>query len=108
MKVVIFCGGFGTRMWPASRKSYPKQFFPLIHGRSFFQNTYARYRKLFKPEDIFVSTEKRYVSLVEKQEPDIPRENIIGEPERKDNLGAVGLITAILEKRFANACSVLD
>lgn len=100
MKVVIFCGGFGTRMWPASRKSFPKQFFPLIKGKSFFQTTLKRYRKLFKAEDIFVSTEKRYVSLVKEQAPEIPHENIIGEPERKDNLAAVGLITAILEKRF--------
>jgi len=100
MKVVIFCGGFGTRMWPASRKSLPKQFFPLIKGKSFFQTTYSRFRKLFKPEDIFISTEKRYVSLVVKQAPEIPKGNIIGEPERKDNLAAVGLVTAILEKRF--------
>ena len=100
MKVVIFCGGFGTRMWPTSRKSYPKQFFPLIKGKSFFQTTYLRFRKIFKPEDIFVSTEMRYVSFVKKQASDIPNENIIGEPERKDNLAAVGLMVAILEKRF--------
>lgn len=100
MKVVIFCGGFGTRMWPTSRKNYPKQFFPLIKGKSFFQNTYHRFRKIFAPSDIFVSTENRYVKFVEKQAPEIPKENIIGEPERKDNLAAVGLMVAILEKRF--------
>jgi len=100
MKVVIFCGGFGTRMWPASRKSYPKQFFPLMGGKSFFQTTYQRFRKIFKPEDIFVSTEGKYVSYVVKQSPDLPKANIIAEPERKDNLAAVGLVTAILEKRY--------
>src|SRR3972149_9976785 len=100
MKVVIFCGGFGTRMWPVSRKSYPKQFYPLIKGKSFFETTYLRCRKVFKPEDIFVSTEKKYVSFVKKQAPEIPLKNIIAEPERKDNLAAVGLVTAILEKRY--------
>lgn len=99
MKVVIFCGGFGTRMWPASRKSFPKQFYPLIGGMSFFQTTYIRFRKVFKPEDILVSTEKRYVNLVKKQVPEIPSRNIIAEPERKDNLAAVGLVTALLENR---------
>lgn len=100
MKVVIFCGGFGTRMWPVSRKSYPKQFYPLINGKSFFQTTYHRFRKIFKPEDIVVSTEKRYLQFIKEQAPEIPLKNIIGEPERKDNLAAVGLIVAILEKRF--------
>jgi mannose-1-phosphate guanylyltransferase len=100
MKIVIFCGGFGTRMWPASRKSYPKQFFPIVKGKSFFQTTVSRFKTGFKPEDIIVSTEERYVDLVRKQAPEIPAENIIGEPERRDNLGAVGLVSALVEKRF--------
>jgi mannose-1-phosphate guanylyltransferase len=100
MKVVIFCGGYGTRMWPASRKSYPKQFFPLIKGKSFFQSTYERFRGLFGPSDIYVSTEERYIKFVREQEPGIPIENLIAEPERKDNLAAIGLVTAILENRF--------
>lgn len=100
MKIVIFCGGYGTRMWPASRKSYPKQFFPIVKGKSFFQVTVNRFKKGFSPEDILVSTESQYVDLVRKQAPEIPAENIIGEPERRDNLGAVGLVSALVEKRF--------
>ncbi len=53
MKIIIFAGGYGTRMWPASRKSFPKQFYPLIKGRSFFQITVDRFKKKFKVEDIF-------------------------------------------------------
>ena len=100
MKIVIFCGGYGTRMWPASRKSYPKQFFPIVKGSSFFQTTINRFKKGFKTEDILVSTEEQYVNLVREQAPEIPKENIIGEPERRDTLGAIGLISAIVEKRF--------
>lgn len=100
MRVVIFCGGFGTRMWPASRKSFPKQFYPLINGKSFFELTYRRFRKIFKPEDIFVSTEERYTKFIKEQTPEIPHSNIISEPERKDNLAAVGLVAALVEKRF--------
>src|SRR3989344_2145182 len=80
MKVVIFCGGYGTRFWPISRKSTPKQFVHFLSGKSFFQLTYARYRKQFAPE--------------------VPRNNIIAEPERKDLLGACGLATAIVDKYF--------
>ncbi len=100
MKIVIFCGGFGTRMWPASRKSFPKQFFPLIGGKSFFELTVHRFKKAFKPEDIFISTEDRYLEFVRKQAPEIPKKNLIAEPERKDNLGAIGLATAIINARY--------
>ena len=80
MKVIIFCGGYGTRMWPASRKSYPKQFFPIVKGKSFFQKTVERFEKGFKAEDILVSTEAQYIKFVKEQAPNIPDENIIGEP----------------------------
>ncbi len=102
MKIVIFCGGYGTRMWPASRKSFPKQFYPLLNGQSFFQNTVARFKKRVDPKDIIVSTEHRYRDLVIEQAPEIPVENIILEPERRDNLGAIGLATALLHARFGN------
>lgn len=108
MRVVIFCGGFGTRMWPASRKSFPKQFYPLIGGHSFFELTYKRFRQVFKPSDIFVSTESHYEKFIKEQAPEIPHENIISEPERKDNLAAVGLATAILEKRFPGEVMIVS
>ncbi|HJX46075.1 MAG TPA: sugar phosphate nucleotidyltransferase, partial [Patescibacteria group bacterium] len=91
MKVVIFCGGHGTRLWPISRKSFPKPFVQIIKGKSFLQITYERYRKIFKPEDIFISTEDLYVPFVLKQIPSVPKKNIICEPERKDTLAAIGL-----------------
>lgn len=100
MKIVIFCGGHGTRLWPVSRKSFPKPFIPLINGKSFFQITYQRYRKVYNPKDIFISTEDIYLPFVKKQEPEIPENNIILEPERKDILGACGLATAIVNKYF--------
>ena len=100
MKIVIFCGGYGTRMWPVSRKSHPKQFARIIKGKSFFELTVERFRKAFDYQDIFVSTEQKYTHFVYQQAPHLPRENVIAEPERKDNLGAVGLVTALIEKRF--------
>lgn len=100
MKIVIFCGGHGTRLWPISRVSFPKPFVPLLKGRSLFQITYERYRKKYHARDIFISTGDKYLRYVMRQEPDIPRENIILEPERKDTLAAYGLVAAILNKRF--------
>lgn len=103
MKVVIFCGGRGTRLWPVSRVSVPKPFIKLVKGKSFLQITYERYRKDFKPEEIFISTEDIYVPLVKKQVPAVPKNNIIAEPERKDILAACGLATAIVNKYFPGA-----
>lgn len=100
MKVVIFCGGYGTRMWPASRKSFPKQFYPLIDGKSFFEATYERFRHVLTPADILISTEKIYSPIVKKLKKEIPNQNIIAEPERRDNLAAVGLIATVCQKRY--------
>jgi mannose-1-phosphate guanylyltransferase len=108
MKVVIFCGGYGTRMWPISRKSFPKQFFPLFSGKSFFQLTYLRYKKIFKDEDIYVSTEAKYAKFVRQQAPALPHKNIIAEPERRDNLAAIGLVTALVQARTPNEVMLIS
>ena len=62
--------------------------------------TYKRFRKEYKPGDIFVSTEDRYVKFVKEQIPEVPNRNIIAEPERKDILAACGLATAVVNKYF--------
>jgi len=100
MKVVIFCGGHGTRLWPVSRKSKPKPFVDMVRGKSLYQITYNRFRKVYKPEEIFISTEDKYIAFVKAQTPEVPRNNIISEPERKDILGACGLATAVVHKYF--------
>ncbi len=100
MKIVIFAGGYGTRMWPASRKSFPKQFYPIIKGKSFFQQTISRFKKRFKAEDIMISTEEAYMRFVHEQAPEIPKKNLIIEPERRDLLGAVGLVAAVVNKLY--------
>lgn len=102
MKIVIFCGGHGTRLWPISRVSFPKPFVPLLRGKSFLQVTYARYRKVYSPEEIFISTEDRYLSFVRKQLPEVPKKNIILEPQRKDTLAAYGLAASIVNKYYPN------
>jgi len=100
MKVVIFAGGVGTRLWPLSRKTTPKQFEKIIGDESMLQIAVRKLFPLFKWEDIYISTGKDYEDLVTKQLPKLPRQNIILEPEMRDVGPAVGLITAIFKKRF--------
>src|SRR3989338_6078167 len=101
-KIVLFCGGTGTRMWPASRKDKPKQFQPLVGKKSMFQQALDRIKKGFSIKDVFVITGRQYVGLVADQEPSLPLENIIIEPEMRDTLAAVGYAAAVLDKKFKN------
>jgi len=59
---VILCGGSGTRLWPLSRESHPKQFLPLLRGRSPFQDTVARLHRISEslPILIVASHEHRF------------------------------------------------
>lgn len=100
MKVVIFAGGVGTRLWPLSRKNTPKQFEKIIDDKSTLQLAFHRIAPVFKPEDVYISSGIRYKDVILSQLPEIPRENFIFEPEMRDIGAAVGLVTAILAKSF--------
>lgn len=98
MKAVIFAGGVGTRLWPLSRQKSPKQFEKILGNKSTVQLAVERLLPDFAYEDIYISTGEQYVDTVKEQLPDIPPDNIIGEPEMRDVGPAVGLMTAILDK----------
>lgn len=102
LKIALFCGGTGTRMWPMSRRDKPKQFQPLVGTESMFQQAVRRLKKGFPIKDIFVITGRQYVGLVVQQVPDLPLENVIIEPEMRDTLAAVGFAAAVLDKKFDN------
>jgi mannose-1-phosphate guanylyltransferase len=100
---LIMAGGAGTRLWPLSRKGRPKQILPLINGRSLIQLSYERLRGVLPPERIFVCTNAEYAESVFANLPDLPRENLFGEPEGRDTANAVGLPAAVLLKRDPDA-----
>lgn len=107
MKAVIFAGGIGTRLWPLSRKKSPKQFEKIIGDQSTLQITASRLHPDFSWDDIFVSTGKSYVPIVQHQLPDLPPDHIIGEPVTRDVGPAVGLITSILARSYPNDSMVI-
>ncbi len=102
MKIVIFAGGIGTRLWPLSRKNSPKQFEKLFGDKSTLQQAVDRLLPTFSPSDIYIATGSRYEDLVRKQLSQLPAENFIFEPEMRDVGPAIGLVAAILEKKFLN------
>jgi len=101
-KFAIICGGKGTRLWPLSRGAKPKQFQPLIHKRSTFELMISRLEKSFNPSDFFPVVSEEMVHWVVEQAPQIPRENIIIEPDQRDTLAAIGFTAAVLDKKFSN------
>ncbi len=82
---VILCGGVGSRFWPFSRAEMPKQFLDFFGtGSSLLQMTVERVRPLVEPDHIFLLTNETYAPLIRRQLPDIPAENILLEPVRRN------------------------
>lgn len=102
MKIIIFAGGVGTRLWPLSRKHTPKQFEKIIGDKSTLQQTVDRLSPEFNPVDIFIATGARYEKIVKEQLLGIPSENFIFEPAMRDVGPAIGLVASLLDKRFPN------
>ncbi len=102
MKIVIFAGGVGTRLWPLSRKNTPKQFEKIVGDQSTLQQAVERLQPEFNSSDIYIATGRRYKDIVLNQLPKIPKENFIFEPEMRDVGPAIGLVTAIINKKAPN------
>ncbi|MBU2575622.1 hypothetical protein KKF64_00805 [Patescibacteria group bacterium] len=99
MKVVILAGGSGTRLWPLSRSSKPKQVMSIIGTKTLLQQTYKRLRLGFDAQDILVVTGKSHAQDVMHQLPQLPKENIFIEPVRRDSAGAIGLVASCIYAR---------
>lgn len=107
VKVLIMCGGKGTRMWPISNMAHPKQFESILGDTSMFRETVERVLKSFDAKDIYIATSELFADQIKSQAKEVPVENFIFEPAMRDNLGALGLATAIIEKRHPGAVMVL-
>ncbi|QNA44351.1 mannose-1-phosphate guanylyltransferase [Lacibacter sediminis] len=96
--VAIMAGGIGSRFWPMSRTAFPKQFLDILHtGRTLIQSTYDRYLQFIPNENIYVVTSTEYADIVKKQLPDLPAENILCEPSRKNTAPCVAYIAHKLQ-----------
>lgn len=105
--VVIMAGGAGTRFWPLSAENRPKQFLNLFGDRTLLQMSFDRISSLVPPERILVLTNAAFVPIVREQLSEIPVENIIGEPTRRDTAAAVGLAAVLCRRRFGNPVMVI-
>ncbi len=83
--VVIMAGGIGSRLWPLSTPSYPKQFIDVMGvGKSLIQLTVDRFRGICADENIWVVTSQKYVEIVKEQLPMVLDDHILAEPEPRN------------------------
>jgi mannose-1-phosphate guanylyltransferase len=108
MKILIFAGGIGTRFWPMSRKSFPKQFQKIFNGKSTLELTWQRLAPDFGAENIFLQTVPEFEDLCKKELPDLNPDNIILEPSRRNNGPAVCMATqTLVEKGLTGPVSII-
>ena len=92
--LVIMAGGVGSRFWPMSTGEHPKQFIDVLGtGKTLLQLTVERFGTLVEPENVWVVTNAAYAGIVAEQLPQIPRENILCEPCRRNTAPCIAYIS---------------
>jgi mannose-1-phosphate guanylyltransferase len=105
---VIMAGGIGSRFWPMSRQDYPKQFLDILNtGQTLVQSTFQRLTDFVPAENIYVVTSNEYLHIVEKQLPQLPKENILGEPSRKNTAPCIAYISFKLMQKDPKALLIV-
>ncbi|HYI67669.1 MAG TPA: sugar phosphate nucleotidyltransferase [Candidatus Limnocylindrales bacterium] len=107
MFAIVMAGGSGTRLWPLSRRETPKQLLPLTGDTSLLQQTVARLGGLLKPHDIYVITSQDHVRPTQRQLPQLPEENVLGEPLARSTAVAAGLATVLARRQSDEVALVL-
>lgn len=106
--VAIMAGGIGSRFWPKSRVSYPKQFLDILNtGETLIQQTFKRFASYIPEENIFIVTSKEYVDIVQQQLPKAKAENILSEPSRKNTAPCVAYVSFKIEQLDPEACLII-
>src|SRR5690606_16823814 len=100
---IIMAGGIGSRFWPVSRNSKPKQFLDILGvGKSFLQQTFERSSQIIEKDNILIVTSIQYKELVMEQLPGINPDNVLLEPYRRNTAPCLAYATyKILKKNPA-------
>ena len=97
MIVVIIAGGSGTRLWPLSTPEYPKHLLNVAGDKSLLQAAYERGKRL--SDEIYVITEISHAHHVKEQLPDVPEENFVIEPARRNTSGCMLAAMHLVQSR---------
>jgi mannose-1-phosphate guanylyltransferase len=107
LHALIMAGGGGTRFWPRSRQKKPKQFLSLVGERTLLQQTLDRIEALAPADKSWVITSATHQGECAKQLPELPTENIVGEPCGRDTAACIGLGAALIARREPDAAMIV-
>lgn len=108
---LIMAGGGGTRLWPLSRRSRPKQQLKLVGDRSLFQITVERLRALMPEDRILVVTIEEQLKGLQEQAPKLPESSFLIEPAPRGTASVIALGATVLRERHGDcvmACLPAD
>jgi len=101
---VIMAGGIGSRFWPLSRTSRPKQFIDILGtGQTLLQQTFSRMCRICPAENILIVTSQIYKNLVLEQLPGISEEQVLLEPMRRNTAPCISFANYIIKRKNPNA-----
>lgn len=100
---VVLAGGAGTRFWPLSTPTTPKQFLPLVTDEPLLADTVSRFAPIIPPERTLVVTGATLVAAARKAAPAIPAVNILGEPRPAGTAAALAWAARVIETRDPGA-----
>jgi mannose-1-phosphate guanylyltransferase len=105
---ILMAGGVGSRFWPSSKASNPKQFLDILGvGETLFQTTFKRLSKLIPAENIYVLTNEKYVDFIKEQIPHIKEEQIVPEPEMRNTAPSILLGALKIHQKNPKALTVV-
>ncbi|MCW5977581.1 MAG: mannose-1-phosphate guanylyltransferase [Bryobacteraceae bacterium] len=100
---LILAGGSGTRFWPRSRRSRPKQLLPFFGDRSLLQETLERLRPEIPPERTWILTSDALREEIRTQLPEVPELQVLAEPEQRNTAPCLGLAAQIVQRQDPDA-----
>ncbi len=105
--ILILAGGSGERFWPLSRTTRPKHLLRLLSNKTLLEATLERLTALVPADHVFILTNAVQAPIIRELLPQMPSENIIAEPAKRDTAPAVALGVGLISRRDHQATMVM-
>lgn len=106
--IAIMAGGIGSRFWPSSRESRPKQFLDILGvGKSLIRLTFERFAQQYPVQNILIVTNEQYRDLVKEHLPELEDWQILGEPSRNNTAPCVAYTAYKIQSKNPNAIFII-
>jgi len=105
---ILMAGGVGSRFWPVSTSSFPKQFHDMLGtGETLIQKTFSRLSKLIPTENIFILTNDKYNDLVLEQLPEVSQRQVLLEPAMRNTAPCILYASLKIQKENPDAVMIV-